>query len=268
MSITDLKYYIIETPIVPYGSIKKYNLNSQGNPLSNDIKYNTISTIYYSDIVSPDEVTECKRFNISNNLKINPIPATIENNYTVNGPYSLYHLSKYISNKLLIFSNDIQLVNKCNNTVISQKAMTSDCTDTFKGYTTNDGGVSTNPPSSLPEYQNTVDIIKFPDRKKQLSQQLNDINQLILTFKQIVEYWNTLPSTNTNNNTDMSKEIINNYQKMLSLRNDLDIKVGEIYRNNDSKIVQSEHSLDRSVYTNVVLTILATSLIYIVLIKL
>jgi len=55
---------------------------------------------------------------------------------------------------------------------------------------------------------------------------------------------------------------------MLSMRNELDMKLSDIYKYNDSRIVQSEHSLDRAVYTNVVLTILATSLIYIVLIKL
>lgn len=268
MSITDLNYYIIETPIVLHNSIRTYNLDSNGSLLSNDIKYNTISTIYYSDIVSPNVVTECKQFNISNNLNIQPLSVTPTNNYTVNGPYSLYHLSKYIANKLLVFSNDIQLVNKCNNTVTSQNAMTSDCTATFKGYTTNSGGVSTNPPSTLPEYQEPIDIANFPNRKKELSQQLNDINQLIITFKKILEYWNNLPSTNSNADTDISKEILNNYQNMLALRNELDMKVGEIYRFNDSKIVQSEHSLDRIVYTNVILTILATSLIYIVLIKL
>jgi hypothetical protein len=194
----------------------------------------------------------------TNISKITTISSQPENNYILNGPYNIFEISKYISNKLLAFSADLQLVNKCNSLVSSKKSMTSDCTAIFKGYTTNSDGTSSLP-KRLPAYQEPVDIINFPNRKKHLIQQANDLNQLIKTFSYLI---NTIPSSG------VSTEVLNNYQHMLSMRNELDMKLGEIYRYNDSKIVQSEHSLDRSVYTNVVLTILATSLIYIVLIKL
>jgi len=254
MSITDKRYYIIETPVVNPGNIQTYNY-TLSSLQKNDIIYNSLSAIYYSDIVSPNALTECKQFDITNIVKIKGISVQNQNNYTVNGPYSLYDISKYISNKLLAFSADLQLVNKCN----SQNAMTTDCTSIFKGYTTDNGSI---PSSKIPAYQEPVDTVNFPNRKKHLIQQANDLNRLIESFSLILSYWQSLQSNN------ISNDVLNNYQHMLSMRNELDMKLGEIYRYNDSKIVQSEHSLDRSVYTNVVLTILATSLIYIVLIKL
>jgi hypothetical protein len=256
MQITDKKYYIIETPAVQIGNIKTYNFNLDTLQINN-IQFNSTSSIYYSDIISENALTECKQFNRSNTSNILSIPVQPpNNNYTTNGPYSVYDLSKYISNKLLAFSGDLQLVNKCNLTSSTQ-SMSSDCTTIFKGYTT---GGNTN--TTLPAYKDPVDTINFPNRKKHLIQQANDLNQLIFSFTTIINYWKSTASS------DISQEVLNNYQHMLSMRNDLDMKLGEIYRYNDSKIVQSEHSLDRTVYTNVVLTILATSLIYIVLIKL
>jgi len=256
MRLTDKRYYIIETPAVNPGDIKTYNFIA--NTLqTNNIQYNSTSAIYYSDIISVNELAECKQFNIDNTSNILSIPVQPPNNtYTLHGPYSVYELSKYISDKLLAFSSDLQLVNQCN-TVSSTQSMSSNCTAVFEIYTT--GG---NKNTTLPAYKMPVDTINFPNRKKHLIQQANDLNQLVFSFTTIINYWKA------NASSDISQEIHHNYKRMLTMRNELDLKLGEIYRHNDSKIIQSEHSLDRTVYTNVVLTILATSLIYIVLIKL
>ena len=57
-------------------------------------------------------------------------------------------------------------------------------------------------------------------------------------------------------------------QQNVKLRADLDLKLGEIFEYNDSKIVKSKLNLDATVYTGVLWSILATSLAYFVFVKL
>jgi len=64
----------------------------------------------------------------------------------------------------------------------------------------------------------------------------------------------TLNSTTYNNN-------IKNY------RNDLDIKIRNLYNNRDGAMKNQKQQLDSTVYENILLTILATSIVYFVFIK-
>jgi hypothetical protein len=254
MSLTYNKYCIIETPTVDTAFITTYNESS-----TNTFNYNGICKVYYSDIVSPDTNKGCSQFNTSDNpnntTQIGNIPTTSTNKYIKINNLTVYDISKYISNKYNLLINDLQLVNECNNYASpNTNTIPSNCQNTFQGYTTN----STINKKKLPLYTIPVN----GNQNKQLLQQINDLNNLISTFNSIIRF---LQSTAPNDN---SQEILQNYKKNMELRADLDKKLGEIYRYTDSKIVQSENYLDRTVYTNVLLTILATSLIYMIFIKL
>jgi hypothetical protein len=62
--------------------------------------------------------------------------------------------------------------------------------------------------------------------------------------------------------------LIKQQQQNVTLRADLDLKLGEIFEYDDSKIVKSKLHLDTTVYTGVLWSILATSLAYFVFVKL
>lgn len=251
MSLTYNKYCIIETPVVDKRYIKTYNKQS-----ANTFIYNGKCTVYYSDIVSPDDNKGCPKFNISDDIsnptEVGDISTTDKNKYVKIKNLSVYEISAYISKKYNDLIIDLQLVNTCNSFASNNNAIPSNCQNTFIGYTVN----------------KNIDINVLPlykinnSSKKELLQQINDLNNLINTFKMMIDLLkNTLP-------VDEYESIIQNYKQTLELRSNLDKKLGEIYKYNDSRIVQSQNYLDKTVYTNVLLTILATSLIYMVFIKL
>jgi len=254
MSLTYNNYCIIETPVVDTDSITTYNKSS-----TNTFIYNDVCIVYYSDIVSPDDNMGCPKFNTSdsadNKTEVGNIPTSTTNKYLKVKNLTVYDLSKFISNKYNLLINDIQLVSQCNNYAFPNiNTIPHNCQDTFQGYTTN-RDINKN---QLPIYQPNTN----GSQKKQLLQQINDLNNLISTFNTIID------KLKSSSSVDQSETILKNYKQTLDLRADLDKKLGEIYKYNDSRIVQSQNYLDKTVYTNVLLTILATSLIYMVFVKL
>ena len=253
MSLTYNNYCIIETPVVDRMSIKTYNTST------NTFIYNGNCTVYYSDIVSLDNNKGCPRFNYvdspANTTQVGNIPTSLNNKYIKIKNLTIYDLSKYISNKYNSLINELQLVNQCNNYASPNKnTIPNNCQNTFQGYSRNIDIKTTD----LPLYQPSTNGIE----KKQLLQQINDLNNLISRFNDIINFFKTTAPS------DKSQTILQNYRQTLDLRTELDKKLAEIYKYNDSRIVQSQNYLDKTVYTNVVLTILATSLIYMVFVKL
>jgi len=257
MGLTDKIYYIIETPSVDETNISTYTNGNSSNTISNTGN----STIYYSDIVSNEADKGCNQFNPSNMTNVGGITTTQTNKYTIsNTPLSIYDITKYISNKYANFITDIQLIVQCNNTQSRHRAIPSNCTQIFQGYPTSHSSTQPNW-NSLPLYRTSaMTDSSHTYRSKHLLQQTNDIKQLMKTYTAIIEKLksdSTIPG-------DQIQTIISSYQQLLVTRNDMDRKLGEIYKYSDSNIVQSQYNLDKAVYTNVVLTILATSMIYVV----
>jgi hypothetical protein len=258
MPLTDKNYYIIHTPPIiaaaANGSVTT-NITDKisGKPHTVTITSNQInlSTIYYSDIIT------------STTLVTSYGTAPISGTYTIpNAGSSIYQLSKEISDRLMSFINDVQLFKECLDTT---KKGTPRCTDVFDTTTITSESI-------FPLYNTTVQVnrnqvmsdVNFPYRNKHLLQQSYDLTNLINTFNTIlgnISRQSDLPDDNYASIKTM-------YDNNLKLRNELDQKLGEIYKYKDSRIMQSQYNLDRIVYTNVILTILATSMIYIVFSKL
>lgn len=73
----------------------------------------------------------------------------------------------------------------------------------------------------------------------------------------------------TNNEYDASlAELTTNYRKILNDRASLDIRIQDLYNNTNSVSVMNQLETDATVYANILWTILATSLIYFVFVKL
>jgi len=254
MPLDDRIYYIIDTPVVDTSFIELYTSTS-GSPNINIINKTTTSTIYYSDIVTARDFNVDVRPADVSGIPTTPFPsiayARSENPYIISQALNIYDLSKELSNRLINFINDIQLVNRCNSFISPNRdAIPNDCQDTFDGYYSNDGINN----RKLPLYVRTV--MNTTNRKKHLPQQSYDLNNLIIKYDTIISQITV--------STEDYDEIKRMHDNNVALRNELDQKLGEIYKYKDSKIMQSQYNLDKTVYTNVLLTVLATSMIYVV----
>lgn len=254
--LTNKIYYIVNTPVVDDSILYTYDKTVNGAKRVNTIS-KSYSEIYYSDIIYDSNLVSTTNGVASANFNFGTAIYTSQGNqYSLSQAYNLYELSAYISKLLTKFIADLQLVNQCNQYSTNNKAIPSNCQNTFKGYA-NKNAINT---SKLPMYQYNV---MSGHRKKHLYQQLNDLNNIITTYNIIISNISTDSSIPRNQyNTLVQTNNIN-----VKLRNDLDVKLGEIYEYSTSEIVRSRTDLDTTMYTGVLWSILATSMIYIIFTK-
>lgn len=260
MSLTNTKYYIIETPtITDISYLYTYNYEIDIKK-SNNLNYNNYDnnacTIIYSDIVlyNPNPA-----INIYQGFQLSKCVGTYNTN---NIPYTIFELTKIVSKKLIKFIHDLQLVNRCNKYGSSNDAIPAECSNTFNNYNSKNNIIqqmSNAKQNIFPTYTSEY----LPIKMKHLQQQYNDI-------KHLTNRLNTIIVSIQNNPTIRSvdiKTVVNENKNMLKIRNDLDMKLGEIYEYTDSNIVKSQNELNNTVYSGVLLTVLASSLAYIFFIR-
>ena len=265
--LTKKRYYIIETPPITdttngSNSVYNYNKTENGEPRVNDISKmiykQTKNTIYYDEIVY---------YNPNGNIfkTTSSLPCNFK------GGFNIYDISKHISNKLIKFIEDLQLINTCNSYASpSNEPIPNNCSNTFIDYDTNSkiatqkNNITGN---KLPLYIFLESIDSDSNRKKHLQQQLNDIDNLIKSFNTLLNF---IQTDNSNNNipAEQYEELVQKNSENIQLRNELDSKLSEIYEYNNSNIVNSKINMDSSVYAGVLWSILATSLVYFVFVKL
>ena len=109
------------------------------------------------------------------------------------------------------------------------------------------------------EYINSekTDNTKITDSITDLNQKISALNTAVTTLK--------TKNIDTNINTI---DLINTYKDIIDKRNDLDIKMMEINKSIDSNYIEQKGKNDSTKYTNILITVLATSLIYYIFVKL
>lgn len=132
------------------------------------------------------------------------------------------------------------------------KIKTPSCTDTLSKYS------SQNPSITLNK--------SYVDGKQEIVK--NKANALTLALGNVTslnrtDYSNTMNIFNRGHQT-----LLNNYSNNLNLRNELDLKMKEILKTDDSFVNQSKLHYDSTMYASIGWTILATSLLYYVFRKL
>jgi hypothetical protein len=241
--------------------INSYNIDNNKTRYNNVIPDSGVLKIYYSEIIEDtNPLVRGGRINPEN--MDNTIFTGGENTYNLSlKKYDIYGVSKYISNLLIQFIKEMQLLNQCNQYASpSEKEIPADCQNTFKEYNTHDKISQNKNNNTMPLYQTSM---MTGNRRKHLQQQLNDLNNLIFRFNNIL----TDIASSSNLPRDQYNDIIRLNAENVELRNDLDQKLGEIYEYNDSRIVNSKLHLDSTVYAGVLWSILASSLIYIIFTK-
>lgn len=181
----------------------------------------------------------------------------ISGNYSPNGsaPYSytIFDLEKKLFNSLNNFNNKYSQFLRCSNSITDSER------DANINNILKDNNVNCNAASRLL----TSDDIRIA---------YNEINNNITIYNTAFEKLKTIfPINQLNSETNNIRDIdglVNKYQDVIKLRNSLDLKMMEINKTKDSKFMYSKGQNDSTVYTNILLTVLATSLIYYIFVKL
>jgi hypothetical protein len=156
--------------------------------------------------------------------------------------FNLLEVESYIRELLESFSNDWYLYNICT----AYKLTTTTKTDKYNKCNTIFTGEGTD--------SNPL-VYKLND-KKQLCQQLNDINSLLIDYNGFIK------NIDTTGYTYDYGSIKNKYNNMIKTRDELNKKVNDLYSEKGSRLENSKLYLDSTVYTSVLWTILATTIIF------
>jgi hypothetical protein len=106
--------------------------------------------------------------------------------------------------------------------------------------------------------------------QKNIKQMIGDMNNLLQNYKKIVDFFKTNGNFSDINKLSSHYDI-NNIKTLhaqnVSMRNDLDQKVQSMLGYKATYSYESKNHLDSTIYANIMLSILATTLIYFVLVK-
>ena len=143
---------------------------------------------------------------------------------------------------------------------------------------------STKPSTDKPQVtvaDSNLGLIKYPKfasqhsefDNKNIGQMVGDIQNLMQNYQKIVQYFQSTPldaSGNPPNGDDdhAMSNLRQIYQSNLKVRQELDQKIQAVLGAKQSYTYESKMHLDSSIYANIMLSILATTLIYFVLVKL
>lgn len=191
-------------------------------------------------------------------LSQNDYSTIITGKYSMNGPYNIYQIEREINILTKDLSEIMMEINTCSNKeyyddngVFNQS---SNGKDNCRNYThlVNDNAVDFWGLKST--YRQFVPNNNYG--KKTLCQQYHDLKNLVSNFNSIlgrIETKNIITPP-----TPIPQQVLNNS----NLRDEIEKKLDNIYSNADSRELDSVRMLDSTVYTSVLWTVLATSVIF------
>ena len=185
------------------------------------------------------------------------------NGYTISQPMSILELEQYLTTEINKFLMHVKFARTCDNYAIHGLTLPSSCTNTFKNYT------STTKLSQFGIGDHVLDNLVYTDAyinkqqtindKKSLSQRVNDLKNILSEFQNIL---GNLDNADIKSKyPDQYNNIMQKYKQNVSMRKILDQKLDNIY-STESIYGNSKRFLDSTIYTSVLWTILATTLVF------
>lgn len=261
----------------------------------------TKSAIYYSSTTAeskpsgqalPPQNNISKLMNGTTNyifINYKDITAPLTGNTNLKNPVNILDIQNYIADKLKIFLQDSAIAQQCDT---DSRYLKSTTTKNTKNDITccgnpNESQVLYNPSCTrftkfYTDYQPTTDYSSFPRltiadyvyksgyQDKSLCQQMNDIMGLTNDLNTIVgnSSFNTNLIQKYNTNCKKEKgEFDANYNAMVTMRQKTDTILQDLLHINNNDLKQNTLQLDSTIYTTVLWTVLATSILYYVFIK-
>jgi hypothetical protein len=193
--------------------------------------------------------------------------------FTKMGPKNLFEIKDYLSIELNHLYADLILLKRCDDYGLSLNTTTSNtlpprCATTFTNFNSTiiDGikqSININPDvvKYHSVFENGISNIRYNDTaKKTLSQRVADLTQLLSDFSTILSSLSTQDIQNKY--PQQYGEIMEMSKTNMELRNELEKKIHQLYGGNESRYGNSKLYLDSAVYSSVLWTILATTLLF------
>jgi hypothetical protein len=209
------------------------------------------------------------------------------------GPVNFLAAEKYMLQELNKFMELVNLARRCDNSsqniniVDRNQQIPQECKTIFKTFNKNTDKIMNQEVISYNETPYGVshigptgprmfDLLQFTDNyinsktgndKKSLTQRLRDLDTMVSDMQNILQN-----DINTQQNQNIYPENTNNikdsYSNIKMMRRDLNLKLRELRSGDSTKFGNSKLFLDSTVYTSVLWTILATTMIFYVFKKL
>ena len=198
-----------------------------------------------------------------------------KNKYTQIGPKDFFYIERYLSDELSKLIDNTYLVKKCIEYADSSIAnpdskLPSNCSSTFTNFSDfSDENMKTAyfTDTNLNNYLFTNEYINGktnPNDKKELCQRLSDLNNMLSDISTILSNI----ESSKQDFPDHYESIKQKYADNKNMRTSLQQKIQEIYTKEISSYNSSKLYLDSAIYTSVLWTILATTILFYIFKKL
>jgi hypothetical protein len=205
--------------------------------------------------------------NITNTSTIVDISTNVQvyNGYTASQKMNIMELEKYLSDEINRFLSKVRIARTCDNYSVYGKNPPAICSSTFNNYSASYSAQGTQfgiGDAILDKLSYTESYIKSQQTtndKKELCQRIRDLQKMITDFQNILN--NITTNYKKEDYPDQYNNIMAKYKQNIAMRAILDEKLDNIY-STESSYGNSKRFLDSTIYTSVLWTILATTLVF------
>lgn len=178
-------------------------------------------------------------------------------------PMNIIEIEKYLSKEIDNFFFNIILAKQCDNYGMNIIPIPAKCKDTFKNFVTpsepyiTQFGIGSNVLNQFEFTDSYINSKNTSNDKKQLCQRILDLQSMIQQFTTILQsfqkYKDQFP--------DMYNDIMQKYNDNIQMRQLLEEKINTI-NSQETKFGNSKQFLDATIYTSVLWTILACTIVF------
>lgn len=216
----------------------------------NSVLINNNSTLEIPVTYTP---TSTSSVNIPNSLPINKIISTNKDLITSSDTSKLYNTVEGLTNYISSYYNNMPTIEgltdtdmtNINTLMTNEKALLDNLADFNSKY---ERYIHCNDP--INNCTNEKDSLRTI-----LLSKMTAINSNLTIMK-------TTSLSQTSKYQSIHNSILSDYDKVLKIRNDLDMKVKQLYDPENSKIADFKHSYDSTIYSGIIISALATSMLY------
>ena len=228
------------------------------NPFT-DKKYFIHDAIRFSVVISDSTIDYNS---LSSYISSSNSPTTDANMFVSTGPFNIIELEEEVSSRLQHFIEEVSNVKLCDYARSNDDSAyyAANCDAKYQLY--GDSLIFSQSSSNISIFREQLNKIRYKPQlasQKELWQQLNDIYNLLTTLKDSITADITSSTVSEYNNEINS--LYTKHNEINNLRNALEQKLDSIY-STDTRNTDSIVMLDSTIYTSVLWTVLATSIIF------
>lgn len=185
--------------------------------------------------------------------EIKKISEPAPNNHEKKGTYNILELQQYLSLEVNRFLIKARFANTCYKYIENGLSSPAECTNTFNTITTGNNSLQ------QMKYKTAYINTQTGNDKKELFHRFSDLQNMLEKFDSILKEIKNDPANEKYK--DVYDDIMKKQRENNSMRLVLDKKLDNIY-STESAYNSSQRFLDSTIYTSVLWTILATTLVF------